>query len=397
MLHRGILIAAAGVWAYATAALAQDADPAKVLKEAAAAAGAIEAVSYDSELRAEGALAKRASPSMRGRVIAQRGAGGGEPLLRIEGDSRTSAAARESRFSAAFDGKSAYRIDQHKKEFGRGAMPGAAELLDAPALLVMPDFLAPGAFADARQRPLRHEGVQDVNGVPCDVVRVGNDSDANLARWYIAQNDRIPRRLDRIYNLPRLKGVIVLALSNVNTAPKTSPDTFRLTPPAGFKSVEHRSRGTESMRQRVLLSMADPAPAWELKAPDGQTVSLSTLRGRVVVLNFFATWCAYSKQGLPLLQRVHDQYRDKPVSVFAISIWDSGDPVALFREKGYTVPLLLSGDKVADAFQVASTPVTYVIDAGGKVALALGEHHDDLDKQLSAAIDRLLTADKEPK
>jgi cytochrome c biogenesis protein CcmG/thiol:disulfide interchange protein DsbE len=119
------------------------------------------------------------------------------------------------------------------------------------------------------------------------------------------------------------------------------------------------------------------APGFELKSLDGETVSLEEHRGRIVVVDFWATWCPPCLMSIPELVEVQEKYRDKGVTILGISV-DLPDQMSeadlrAFKNKlkmNYTV-LRADGQVMADYFagggaQVA-IPTLFVVDQQGKI------------------------------
>ena len=77
-----------------------------------------------------------------------------------------------------------------------------------------------------------------------------------------------------------------------------------------------------------------------LQTQDGQTVSLADLRGQVVLLNFWATWCPPCRAEMPAIQQVYDQHKDQGFTVLAVDVLEQDDQVDAFvAERGLTVLL----------------------------------------------------------
>ncbi|HET9114402.1 MAG TPA: TlpA disulfide reductase family protein [Burkholderiales bacterium] len=102
---------------------------------------------------------------------------------------------------------------------------------------------------------------------------------------------------------------------------------------------------------------------------NGQTVRLASLRGKVVVVSFWATWCPYCRHELPSLQSFYSDWRDKGVQVLALSIEDDPAPVAKFmRENAYTFPVGLADATIQQAFGgIKRVPVSFIIDKRGAI------------------------------
>jgi thiol-disulfide isomerase/thioredoxin len=138
------------------------------------------------------------------------------------------------------------------------------------------------------------------------------------------------------------------------------------------------------------------APDFVLGTADGGAVDLAALRGRVVVLDFWATWCGPCKKALPLLHEVARWARDQdvPVEILTVNIWDQGqgderlERVRKFWQKnGFTLPVVVDHkNQTVDSYKISGVPVTVVIRADGVVHA----HHvgvvDDYAETLKADI-----------
>jgi cytochrome c biogenesis protein CcmG/thiol:disulfide interchange protein DsbE len=110
-------------------------------------------------------------------------------------------------------------------------------------------------------------------------------------------------------------------------------------------------------------------PQFSGTALDGSHFDLSAERGRVVVLNFFATWCDNCRAELPLLQQLHTQRHPAGVDVVTVDFNDSGDARGFLAPYGIGFPALLDpGSKVGHAYLLSGLPVTFFIGRDGRVA-----------------------------
>jgi peroxiredoxin len=113
-----------------------------------------------------------------------------------------------------------------------------------------------------------------------------------------------------------------------------------------------------------------PAPAFELATLDGAPVSLADLRGKVVVVNFWATWCPPCRVEMPGFQRVYADRRDEGLVIVGISMDQGGEGVVreFLRERGITFPVALADGDVAQAFGgVRTLPTSFLIDREGRI------------------------------
>ena len=138
-----------------------------------------------------------------------------------------------------------------------------------------------------------------------------------------------------------------------------------------------------------LLRVGETAPEWKLTNAEGKVHSLAQYRGKVIVMDFWATWCGPCAKLMPRLQKLHEKLADKGVVVLGVNSWEKSDPVALMQEKRYSYELLLNGEQIAGAYKVTTLPVVYIIGLDGKVIYC---HEGEGQKDLSAVIEKYLKA-----
>lgn len=117
----------------------------------------------------------------------------------------------------------------------------------------------------------------------------------------------------------------------------------------------------------VGAAVGSIAPEFALLALDGSTVRLSDLRGKAVVLNFWATWCPPCRNEMPVLQKAYEKYRDEGVAFLGIDVKESEAEVLQFvRKGGYGWTFLLdTSGRVSSSYRVSGIPTTVFIDLEG--------------------------------
>ena len=131
-----------------------------------------------------------------------------------------------------------------------------------------------------------------------------------------------------------------------------------------------------------LIRVGRPGPAPDFTVPrlGAASVNLKELRGRLVFLNFWATWCLPCKEEMPAMERLYQRYKSRGLVVLGISVDRNGPAVEPFVKRlGLTFPIGLDPDMaVADRYRVRALPSTFLIDRNGNtVAVALGSREWD--------------------
>jgi thiol-disulfide isomerase/thioredoxin len=123
--------------------------------------------------------------------------------------------------------------------------------------------------------------------------------------------------------------------------------------------------------QLTALSESLPAPDFTLEDMDKKKFSLKDYRSKVVLLNFWATWCPPCRREMPSLERLHQKFKGKDFVVLALNQMEDGDKVFTFTgELGVelTFPIIFDKDSsVSRAYGVQGLPTTYVVDKKGNV------------------------------
>lgn len=112
-----------------------------------------------------------------------------------------------------------------------------------------------------------------------------------------------------------------------------------------------------------------PAPAVQVAMLNGQMLNLTDLRGQVVVVNFWATWCPYCRKEMPDLERFYQAYRSKGVTVLALSLDDDPEKAAKYiKDAGYQFPVGMSDPVITQRFGgVSVVPSSFIIDRQGNI------------------------------
>jgi peroxiredoxin len=111
-----------------------------------------------------------------------------------------------------------------------------------------------------------------------------------------------------------------------------------------------------------------PAPDFTLRSLEGQNLRLQEQRGKVVLLNFWATWCAPCREEMPHLNRLYEKYRASGFNLLGVNVdEDTRNTGGVASKLGLKFPILLDGDKqVSKLYNLSSMPSTVLIDRDGR-------------------------------
>lgn len=134
------------------------------------------------------------------------------------------------------------------------------------------------------------------------------------------------------------------------------------------------------------------APNFKVSTLSGQQVSLENYRGRVLVLDFFATWCQPCRVSIPHLVEMNRKYGNQGLYVFGMSADEDGERVVkAFADKNrMTYPIALAGESTLVDYGVRSVPVMFVIDKKGRVAEVFRGFTDEVARSSEQLIKKLL-------
>jgi thiol-disulfide isomerase/thioredoxin len=126
----------------------------------------------------------------------------------------------------------------------------------------------------------------------------------------------------------------------------------------------------------IELPQKPAAPVLDLTDLAGKRHEMAQYRGRVVVVNFWATWCAPCRRELPSLQKAAEKFKPDNIAVLAVNVGEPADRIARFlSDRGVSFPVLADPKaKTPGPWQIQGMPTTYIIDKDGRIYYgAIGE------------------------
>jgi thiol-disulfide isomerase/thioredoxin len=374
--------------------------PWEIMKAAHEAVSQIQTISFKASAHGVGHKATR-TPTVEATVIAARATN--DPFgwkFHTEGVARD-AGKDPRRLLAAYDGTAIRSIREHEQKVIEAPVSNPdAVMTEGPGwvmawLIRWPDMVHKCFGGEDPLVPSRYDGRMDVAGEPCHVVYVDYSelADPTLfdAWWYISERDSIPRRVE-MHFIDGSDGFTVLTLTDLQPGAGVSGSTFSLAAPDGFEIVKPAEPERRVGARAVVRSgvpVGDTAPDWTLTDLDGKEHTLSRYRGKIVVMDFWATWCPPCRQAMPVLQRLHEKYKDQGVVIFGMNCWESGDPGAYMDENSLTYTTLLKADPVAQLYQVSGIPTFYIVGPDGKVVYSEVGFDPAFENKFADLVERL--------
>lgn len=159
--------------------------------------------------------------------------------------------------------------------------------------------------------------------------------------------------------VPIVAGVLVVGLLALLTFSLLGPD------------IGSGGRSGLTINENGALVSIDPRPAddFSLTLFDGTSIRLAELRGQIVVVNFWASWCPPCREEVPQLEAAWQDLRDEGVIFIGIDVWDSrDDALAFIAEFGVSYPNGPDEGSIAVDYGVTGIPETFIIDREGQLA-----------------------------
>ena len=396
-MHRSIL---AFMILGASSASAQEPDPVAILRAADASISGANTIAYSFRRQCIGSLAAR-SPELTGTVAVDRIQGEDELGWRIAlaGERAPLGDAPARSLSLAYDGTVLRAINEADMIVSETTGAGLTEVAGDDAwhavkwLLRWDAFVSRPFGGDEALFDATYEGRAVVDGVECHIVFVelGDLPSAPEydIRWFIGVDDNLPHRYDAYHyefsGSPN--GFEVFTIGDLRIDDPVLASAFTLDVPDGYEVKTVEVAAVARGRPQIPTG---PAPDFTLTDTNGKEHTLKDYRGRVVVLDFGATWCPPCILAMPEVQALHERFEDKPVTVLGVNCWETGDMAAFMQQNQYDYTMLVEGDRVAGQYGVSSIPTFFVIGVDGKILMREVGFRPGMGERAGAIIERHL-------
>ena len=163
-------------------------------------------------------------------------------------------------------------------------------------------------------------------------------------------------------------------------APEDPPPKITINPPSNVENDEKQGRIPNNDEEKpeddskIGVFPGDRAPDFSLMDREGNEIKLSDLKGKVVFVNFWTTWCGFCTYEMPFIQEVYEKYKDEEVIILAVDVL-AAEKIGIeevnefLDENGFTFPVLYDMDgSTSQQYKVRGFPTTYIIDKEGYIA-----------------------------
>ncbi len=216
------------------------------------------------------------------------------------------------------------------------------------------------------------------NNHPCYLLEVNLSSGAgfeSIQHLWIEKQSRVIWRevltvITRGSNGVTTRNITTINFSEIVINQPTDPSIFFFARPTEARLVEKLNPFIRPAARPAALG-AIPAE-FALNNLEGQSISLRSLRGKVVLINFWATWCGPCRVEMPHLEKLYQQYKTKDVVFLPISNEDPETVRKFLSQSGYTFGSLIDPDgRIQESYGVRGIPHTFLIDKSGMIVESL--------------------------
>lgn len=313
----------------------------------------------------------------------------------------------DKKLSAVFDGKVLRTINHAQKQLIEVTSDGGAAFPRDEAGMLIPNWYVEARMPEQPSVEVRSvvKGERQViDGVECDTLvrtRAMGSGDTTIAiveTIAVGVTDRLPRRIELIVNQEggeapgeKVRGVTTFRNVKFDTSPAGT--VFALAAPEGYSTKKMTAREMAEQEETLSVKVGDAAKDFALKDADGKEWKLADYKGRVLLLDFWATWCGPCREAMPKIQALHEKYKNRKVTIAGVNTFERGKTdkaIKYMKDQGFAYTGLYGGDDLAEAYGVTGIPTLILIDGQGRILFTTVGVGDDAEKQIGDLIEQEL-------
>ena len=251
---------------------------------------------------------------------------------------------------------------------------------------------------------VEHAGVEKVGENDCDRLRF-SQKDFVWEMWVRQGKEpwiqKVTADMSRVLaNKPGapegISAILTCAYTDSQANAVPSAELLSFTKPEGAQEVKSFLEDRTAQAESAHPLVNKPAPSFDLETVDGTKFNLASQKGKVVVLDFWATWCGPCTMALPIITEVTSSLKDKDVVFLAVNIQETPEQIKEFlNKKNLKISVGLDSEgKVAEMYQVRGIPQTVIVGKDGNVAEVHVGFSPDLKESFTKELNDILDGKK---